>query len=98
MTQEAPQRSVAPSLSEGRPDRRRYFDLPELSLTFVGHSRDGIEPTAWSISDRRLDLDRPAFGMMTLVERAALRALCQDVLHTLDASSPAERSFPHPKP
>lgn len=56
-------------------------DLPTLSLTFVGW---GPNPIAVCIGDQRPSTARWTLPSLSLVERAVLRALCNEALATLD--------------
>ena len=80
----------------------KQLDMPErgpapaLSLRFRGYSRyDGDVPVEWQISDERpsahgqLFTGYPAFGFMSLVERAALRALAERAIALVDEADRA---------
>lgn len=67
--------------------------LQPFTLTFVGTNLGGTtEPTEWQISDRK---PSPHGGVwmfrdMSIVERAVLRALCNEALRRLDATEAEE--------
>jgi hypothetical protein len=63
------------------------IDLNPLTLVLVGA---GSEPIAWQLSDEPKTSGVWSFGHMTLVERAALRALCEEAIRWIDRSGPQD--------
>jgi hypothetical protein len=68
------------------------IEASPLSLYFVGSALDGEPPIAWQMSDYRPNrgAGTVTFLSMSIVERAALRALCGAMLKRLDATEAAE--------
>ena len=63
-------------------------ELHPLTLTFVGN---GPEPIAFQIADRRPSGGgRWTLPRISLVERAVLRALCQEALAAIDRAEADE--------
>lgn len=61
-------------------------DARPLTLYFVGLPEPHSEPVCYSVSDRRLSTVTSFPSDMTVIERAALKALCEEALSMLEVA------------
>ena len=65
------------------------IDVSPLTIVLVGQ---GEEPIAWQLSGEPTASGVWSFNHMGLVERAALRALCEEAIRWIDRSGPTEET------